>query len=313
MLTNKELQNYFAMITDDKVIEIYSLADDFMQVFSAELQKRTISNSKPTRAGRKSIMRDAEVMTILVLFHLKGYRCLKHFYTEYVTKHMRDMFPNLVSYNRFVELQKSVMLPLAIFVKEVLLGKCTGISIVDSTPLQVCLQQRIHCHKVFKGIATRGHCSMGWFFGFKLHLICNDRGEILNFVFTPANVDDREPLSYENFVKDIYGKLVGDKGYISAKLFERLFVDGIQMITKIKKNMKNVFIPYADKILLRKRAVIESVNDELKNICQIEHSRHRSFANFITNLLAGIAAYSFLPKKPSINLEMEFDNALTLF
>lgn len=301
------------MISVDKVIEIYSLADDFMKHFSAELEKRTISNTNPTRAGRKSIMRDAEIITILVLFHLKGYRCLKHFYTEYVATHMRDMFPNLVSYNRFVELQKSMMLPLAIFVKEVLLGKCTGITFVDSTPLKVCRQQRIHCHKVFKGIATRGHCSMGWFFGFKLHLMCNDRGEILNFVFTPANVDDREPLNYENFIKDLYGKLVGDKGYISSKLFERLFVDGIQMITKLKKNMKNAFISYSDKILLRKRAIIESVNDELKNICQIEHSRHRCFANFITNMLAGIAAYSFLPKKPSINFETKLDNELVLF
>ncbi len=301
------------MISIDKVIEIYSLADDFMQLFSAEMRKHTISNKKPTRAGRKSVMRDAEIITILVLFHLKGYRCLKHFYTEYVTEHMCDIFPNLVSYNRFVELQRSMMLPLAIFIKEVLLGKCTGITFVDSTPLKVCRQQRIHCHKVFKGIATRGHCSMGWFFGFKLHIICNDRGEILNFVFTPANVDDREPLNYKNFLKEVYGKLVGDKGYISSKLFERLFVDGIQMITKVKKNMKNAFISYSDKILLRKRAIIESVNDELKNICQIEHSRHRCFANFITNLLAGIAAYSFLPKKPSINFETEVDNSLVLF
>lgn len=301
------------MISVDKVIEIYSLADDFMKHFSAELEKRTISNTNLTRAGRKSIMREAEIITILVLFHLKGYRCLKHFYTEYVATHMRDMFPNLVSYNRFVELQKSMMLPLAIFVKEVLLGKCTGITFVDSTPLKVCRQQRIHCHKVFKGIATRGHCSMGWFFGFKLHLMCNDRGEILNFVFTPANVDDREPLNYENFIKDVYGKLVGDKGYISSKLFERLFVDGIQIITKLKKNMKNAFISYSDKILLRKRAIIECVNDELKNICQIEHSRHRCFANLITNMLAGIAAYSFLPKKPSINVETQLDNELVLF
>lgn len=301
------------MISVDKVIEIYSLADDFMKHFSAEFEKRTLSNTNPTRAGRKSIMREAEIITILVLFHLKGYRCLKHFYTEYVATHMRDMFPNLVSYNRFVELQKSMMLPLAIFVKEVLLGKCTGITFVDSTPLKVCRQQRIHCHKVFKGIATRGHCSMGWFFGLKLHLMCNDRGEILNFVFTPANVDDREPLDYESFIKDVYGKLVGDKGYISSKLFERLFVDGIQMITKLKKNIKNAFISYSDKILLRKRAIIECVNDELKNICQIEHSRHRCFANFITNMLAGIAAYSFLPKKPSINVETKLDNELVMF
>lgn len=281
--------------------------------FSAELTKRTISKTSPTSAGRKPVMRDAEIITILVLFHLKGYRCLKHFYTGYVTTHMQDLFPNIVSYNHFVELQKSIILPLAIFIKEVLLGKCIGITFVDSTPLKVCRQQRIHCHKVFKGIATRGYCSMEWFFGFKLHIICNDRGEILNFVFTPANVDDREPLNYEPFLKDVYGKLVGDKGYISSKLFERLFVDGIQMIAKLKKNMKNAFISYSDKILLRKRAVIESVNDELKNICQIEHSRHRCLANFIINLLVGIAAYSFLPKKPSINFETKVDNSRVLF
>lgn len=132
---------------------------------------------------------------------------------------------------------------------------------------------------------------MGWFFGFKLHLICNDKGELLNFVFTPANTDDREPLSYEIFMKNVRGKLVGDKGYISKKLFERLFIEGIQLITKIKKNMKNAFISYSDKILLRKRAIIETINDELMNVCQIEHSRHRSFTGFVANLIAGLAAY----------------------
>lgn len=126
------------MISINKVIEIYSLADDFMQLFSAGLKKHTISKTNPTCAGRKSIMCDAEIITILVLFHLKGYRCLKHFYAEYVTKHMRDMFPNLVSYSCFVEPQKSIMLPRAIFVKEVLSGKCTGSTFVDSTPLKVC-------------------------------------------------------------------------------------------------------------------------------------------------------------------------------
>ena len=103
--------------------------------------------------------------------------------------------------------------------------------------------------------------------------------------------------------KRIFGKLYGDKGYISKDLFEKLFVDGVHLITKIKKNMKNSLILLQDKIALRKRALIETVNDELKNICQIEHTRHRSFENFTTNLLSVLIAYSFFDKKPSINLQ----------
>ena len=302
------------MITDDKVIEIYCLADDFCKVFSTQLQKYQLEAPKTTRKyHRNSRLSDAEVITILVLFHLKGYRCLKHFYMQYVCKHMTDIFPNTVSYSRFAAQQQSVLLPLTIFLKEALLGKCTGVSFVDSTPLRVCKQQRIHAHKVFRGIATRGRCSIGWFFEFKLHLICNERGELLNFVFTPANTDDRQSLDYAAFMKNVKGKLVGDKGYLSQKLFERLFVDGIQIVTKIKKNMKNSLMTVYHKILLRKRAIIETINDELKNVCQIEHSRHRSFAGFLTNALAALAAYCLLPKKPAINIRFEKHNQLTIF
>ena len=171
-------------------------------------------------------------------------------------------------------------------------------------------------HKTFKGIAQRGKCSMGWFFGFKLHLICNEKGELLNFMITPGDVDDRKPLEYKAFVKFIYGKLVGDKGYIGKRLFERLFVDGIQLITKLKSNMKGALMSVSDKLLLRKRAIIETVNDELKNIAQVEHSRHRSFGNFAVNLLGGIAAYCYFPKKPSIRVQtvdISNDRQLTLF
>ena len=202
---------------------------------------------------------------------------------------------------------------LAIFIKGVLLGKCTGVAYVDSTPLRVCKQQRILIHNTFKGIAERGTCSLGWLYGFKLHLIINDRCEILNFMFTPGNVDDRQPLYSENFIEKVKGKLCGDKGYLGKQLFEFLFMNGIQLITKVKNNMKNSLMSVTDKIMLRKRDVIESVNDELKNIAQIEHSRHRSFENFITNALSAIAAYCFFPKKPSISLEFVDDKQLTLF
>ena len=184
------------------------------------------------------------------------------------------------------------------------MGRCTGISFVDSTALRVCRNQRIHLHRVFRGLAQRGQCSMGWFYGFKLHLVCNEKGELLSFMLPPpGNVDDREPLKNTAFLENISGKLVGDKGYISKGLFEKLFVDGIQLLTKVRNNMKGALMSVADKILVRKRAIIETVNDELKNMAQIEHSRHRSVANFTVNLVSALSAYCFFPKKPMIAVD----------
>src|SRR5574344_2548282 len=304
------------MFTADKITEIFFMTDEFNKVYCRMLEKYGLNAPKKIR--KRSYHRDcrlsvAEVMTIMILFHASGYRCLKHFYLNEVCVNLRHLFPQVLSYNRFLELEKDVAIPLALFIKKVLLGKCTGISFVDSTPLRVCKNQRIHIHRVFKGIAQRGKCSLGWFFGFKLHLICNEKGELLNFMITPGDVDDRRPLEYKAFVDFIYGKLVGDRGYISKNLFERLFIDGIQLITKLKSNMKGALMSVSDKLLLRKRAIIETINDELKNIAQVEHSRHRCFDNFIVNMLGALAAYCCFPKKPCINIERTIDTQLKLF
>jgi hypothetical protein len=130
-------------------------------------------------------------------------------------------------------------------------------------------------------------------------------GEILSFFLTTGEVNDREEKVIEILTKDLFGKLFGDKGYISQPLVERLYKRGIKLITKLKKNMKNKLMLIEEKLLLRKRALVETVNDFLKNICHIEHTRHRSFMNFLVNIVAGIAAYSFLPKKPSLNLNKQ--------
>ena len=302
------------MLSDGKITEIFCLADDFCKFFNNTVKKHSLeSNDGKKHRDKPNKLSNAEVITIMIMFHSCGHRCLKHFYKHYICEHCSHLFSKLLSYNRFVELEREALIPMTVFVKEVLLGECTGVSFVDSTPLRVCNNRRIHCHKVFKGIAMRGKCSMGWFFGFKLHLIINEKGEILNFTFTPGDVDDRAPLKMENFVKVIFGKLVGDKGYISKELFAELFINDIQLITKIKSNMKNCLMSVSDKVYLRKRAVIESVNDELKNIAQIEHSRHRSVCNFMVNAVSAIAAYCFFPKKPSIAVETYSDNQLVLF
>ena len=204
------------MFTEDKVTEIFCMADDFCKFFDSMMAKYTIPTPKKHKYHRSGTLSKAEVMVIMILFHGSGYRCLKHFYLEHVTKHLRHLFPQLVSYNRFVELEKEVAIPLALFIKKVLLGKCTGISFVDSTPLRVCRNQRIHIHRTFRGIAQRGKCSMGWFFGFKLHLICNEMGELLNFVITPGDIDDRQPLEHKAFWNSCTGNLSETKD-ISAR------------------------------------------------------------------------------------------------
>lgn len=300
------------MISKDKITEIFCSIDDFCLVFEPALENRQVSTGKKTRK-RKFTMSTSEIVTITVLFHLSGVRTFKHYYLNYVQTQLQEEFPNTVSYNRFVELMQSNILPLTLYMKTCCLGKCTGISFIDSTPIRACKNKRIAQNKVFKNIANVGKSTMGWFYGFKLHIIINDKGELLNFVITQANVDDRAPLKKENFLKKIFGSLYADKGYISKELTALLFDQGLHLVTGIRSNMKNVLMTMRDKILLRKRSVIETINDQLKNIAQAEHSRHRSFGNFITNLVASLIAYSFQDKKPSIKFETVNNTQLSLF
>lgn len=296
-------------LTDDKITEIFYLADEFCIEFDKNV-KGHLLGKKPKR---KPKMSTSEVITITILFHYGQFRNLKHFYLGYVVKHLSSSFPNTVSYNRFVELMQQSVLPMTILLKTCCMGDSTGISFIDSTPIRVCKNKRIKRNRVFAGVATTGKGTMGWFYGFKLHLVINDKGEILNFVITQANVDDRDPLKDKKFINAIKGKLYADKGYVSKKLTELLFIDGIHLITGIRNNMKNTLMELKDKILLRKRSIIETINDELKNMCQIEHSRHRSFSNFIANLISGLIAYSFFPKKPAIKYEIEKSNQMVCF
>lgn len=301
------------MISIDKITEIFCIVDDFCNEFEkAKSDHELTANCSKKKRNRLFNLSDSEVITILIFFHAGQFRNLKHYYTQYVQVHLRKEFPKTVSYNRFVELQSKAIMPLAIFLKTCCLGSCTGVSFIDSTHLRACHIRREHSHKVFKGLAMKGQCSIGWFFGFKLHLVINDKGEILDFMLTQGNTDDREPLKNKSFHDKIFGKLYADKGYICKNLFEMLFINGIHLITKIRKNMKNSLMHIQDKIALKKRAIIETVNDELKNICQIDHTRHRSFDNFISNLLSGLVAYSFFPKKPSLNIEIIDNKALTI-
>jgi len=281
------------------LLNIFYEIDNFCKAFCRFWQKFLLQQGLAKRIKPGSLCL-SEIMTIVINFHLSGFRTFKDYYIKHVCPNLRREFPGLVSYNRFIELMPGILVPLMTYLKRCRLGKITGISFIDSTTLRACHNRRIHQHKTFRGLAQRGKTSMGWFYGFKLHLIVNDKGELLSTMLTTGNMDDRNRNLMATLTKNIIGKLFGDKGYLSSPLFNFLFKHGIQLITKLKKNMANKLMPLMDKLLLRKRALIESINDELKNMCQIEHTRHRSPTNFLVNLFSGLVAYTFFPKKPSI-------------
>lgn len=284
------------------VTQIFCDSDDFCQQFEQMWQQQPQRTSMLGERRSQSRMQLSEVMMIVIAFHGSGFRTFKAFYTLCVRPHWQKAFPNLVSYTRFIELMPWCLMLLCCFL-HTRKGPVTGIAFIDSTPLAVSHPARAHAHKVFKGQVKWGKNSVGWHFGFKLHLIVNDQGELLAFKLTPANTDDRQPVP--DLTQDLMGKLFGDRGYISQALFEQLYERGLQLITKSKKNMKNRLVKLIDKILLRKRALIESINDQLKNICQIEHSRHRSWFNFLVNLLAGLIAYTYSGEKALLRLRVQ--------
>ena len=279
--------------------ELFVEIDDFWKNLQIIYDKHLLEDGtrKRSRPCRLSI---SEIMTILIAFQTSRYRDFKAYYHYLLTNH-RCEFPALVSYDRFITLMPRAVVPLFGYLQLHGLAKPTGISFIDSTCLRVCHNKRINRHRVFNGLAAIGKTTMGWFYGFKLHLIINECGGLLAYRLTGGNVDDRQPV--EPMTRGLFGKLFGDKGYISKSLFEKLFHRGLELVTGIRSNMKSALMSLEDKILLRKRSLIETVNDTLKNVCQIEHSRHRSPTNFLIHMLAGLAAYTRLPKKPSLKIE----------
>jgi hypothetical protein len=200
------------MLTPDKIIEIFVKVDDFCKEFEAEIIKHQLDAGNCRVRDRKAFLADSEIITILIAFHSGYYTNLKHFYVGHIYAYYKDCFPALVSYNRFVELQQRVAVPMMLFLKTRCLGQSRGINFIDSTHIKVCHNRRIHNHKVFAEVAERGQCSIGWFYGFKLHLIINDKGEILSFYLTKGNVDDRNIKLMSSMTEQIFGKLFGDKG-----------------------------------------------------------------------------------------------------
>lgn len=291
------------------IVEIFCDIDDFCKHHIKIQKEKCLPLLGKKRGNRTPIMSESELITILVLFHLSHYRTFKDFYLSCVLEDLSECFPKAVSYNRFVELMGRVLELLTSYVLSKA-GAQTNLYYIDSTKLVACHNRRIYGHKVFKGIAARGYSSVGYFYGFKLHLAINHQGELISFCLTRGNVNDLSVVS--KLTKNLTGLLAGDKGYVSKKLEDELQNQGLKLITKLKKNMIKKVRTAFEKFFLAQRNLIETVIGQLKSICHIEHSRHRSPLNFLVNLVGGLAAYSIKSRKPTVKTTKLSDNEAIL-
>ena len=282
------------------IIALFCEVDDFFLALMAYRAKHQLPGAQPPeKRGRPRSLHPSEIMTILIGFHQSNYRTFKHYYQRHVCIYQRWAFPNLVSYNRFIELKKEVLKLLWLYL-QMRFGRCDGISFIDSTRLPVCDNRRIRSHRVFVKEADRGKTSMGWFYGFKLHLVINTLGELLWVEITPGNIDDRAVLP--KLTQLLSGKLYGDKGYLSGPLREHLATQGLDLVYRVRKNMDPLPLSQTDEVMLKRRMLIETVIKELKSQTQVEQTRQRSFVNFQVNVVSALIAYTYLEKKPSLNL-----------
>jgi hypothetical protein len=277
--------------------KLYCTIDDFGKLLEEHLGEKKLLGSTKTKNVMTTTL--SEIATITLFYHYSEYKNFKSYYQKHVKIHLKKEFPNAPSYSRMVELKQDIFWFLALFVQS-LAACCTGISITDSTSLEVCLSARRFQHKTFKGLAKSGKTSVKWFFGFKMHMVINHFGEIVSFYITPGNVSDSDKETLKKTTKNVFGKLVADKGYLGR--FQDLYERGIILIHGLRSNMKNKLMLLFDKFLLRQRGIIETVFGILKTDFNLEHSRHRSIKGFFINIFTAIAAYAFRPKKPAINM-----------
>lgn len=287
------------------ITQLFCFVDDFVKGMEKAIKCYHLQNNKALHhLTRTPGLTESEIMTIALMFHESPCRNFKYFYQSYLELY-RPEFPRMPCYDRFIVLMPRVLYLLA-FLLYSLLAPGKGIAYVDSTPLAVCHPKRIYRNKVFKGLASLGKTTKGYFFGFKLHVIIDPQGSLMRVKITGGNVDDRKVIP--QMTQGLTGLLFGDKGYISKELFLKLYRRGVKLVTGIRKNMKNILIDWDEKIFLRKRSLIETVFDYLKNKFQLEHTRHRSPFNMLVHLLSTLIVYQLKPSKPSISYNIFISN-----
>ena len=268
---------------------IFCIVDDFCKKFEPYF-KNQLKKDGFLKRDRKSQTTLSEDLTIVIFYQFSGIKNFKTFFYAF-KKNFISEFPQLCSYNRFIEKKQRLLFPLYTL-SECVKGECTGVSYIDSTALPVCHNKRIHTHKVFQKIAKRGKTTMGYFYGFKVHLVLNHTGHIINYSLSSGELHDLHK-TFE-LLKNLWGSAYGDKGYVSSEIFENLRLFKVNIMTYLKKNMKKMrekLVPFQDAINLRNRGVVENTIKGLKIKYSMQQTRSRSVINYFVNIIGSICAH----------------------
>ncbi len=280
------------MLLRDKITQIFYDFDEYLKINFANIDN-SFSLTNPLK------MSFSEIGAIAIAYHQSTHKCFKFYYQEEILGNLISFFPSAISYERFVSIQHRVLPFLVAFLKTTRLCSPTDANYIDASKLEICHLMRVASNKVFKGQAKYGRTIMGRFYGYKFHLIINHLGEIVNVIFSKGNVADNNKKMLREITEDFTGLLIGDKGYITT-IKDELLENGINLVTKPRKNMKPVKHTPQVEYYKKHRGLIETTNGLLKEKANIQHTRHRSTANFEINLWAAIIAYTYNEKLPSI-------------
>jgi len=277
----------------NSLTRLFVFIDDFVKAFNSytetDPENKLLVPFFKQEVQNNCRLHLSEILTIIVYFHSSGFKTFKHYYKFLERYHMKE-FPHLISYNRFVEIKHNYTLELFIL-SQTISAQCDGLSYIDSTHLPVCHIKREYTHKIFEGVAAKSKSTMGWYFGFKLHVISNQYGHPISYELTRSTVDDRQVP--DSLFDKIFGELYGDKGYLGKPFMDRMSEKSIKIITALKKNMKPKMMTQKQSNSLSKRSIIESIFNCLKNHLNMQHTRHKNPKNYLVNLIGAITAYCF--------------------
>jgi len=269
-----------------KYTTIFCIIDDFCKAYQECVRHKLLSSGKQRiRAGKLTL---SESISIMIFYQFSPYKNFKLYYQHFILS--STLFKDPPCYDRFIQIVPSLFLPI-VMILHYMSGRKTGTYYADSTHFAVCKNIRITSNKTFKGLAERGHSSIDWFYGFKLHMIINDKSEIVAIQITKGNVGDRKAFEEMVIQKELKGKCYSDRSYISKELFDRLYRRGLMLITGVRINMKNYLMPILDKIMLRKRFIIETIFGYIKEQFNVRPNKHRSPTNFFVTLCSALITY----------------------
>ena len=267
----------------ETLYHIFDQIDNLLKTMSASLKRKLLSDLRP-KGGRPSGLSLQAILAFGIFRFATGVKDVKHYHRKLLSSYSKELgrIPNYGNFNALMNQATPYVIFLLQWICYCHQSAGGGLYFMDSTPMKVCENKRIFDHKVCEDMAQRGKSSMGWFFGFKLHVVCDSLGRLVSLLITPGNTDDRKFAL--KLLKGLRGLCVADAGYVSKKLMQELYQQGLLLLTDVRNSMKRL-MSETQHGLLKLRQRIEGVFSCLKHRLKAEASIARSPLGYLSRCL----------------------------